>query len=314
MKINKIYMIAALLGIALTGCQKVSEEFKPFEGSVDGTTMTLTVQVSKAFDTKALSLDGSTLDASWAEGEKVNVFYGGTCIGTLSVQSVSDSKATLSGEVTGVSGLAVNSYLTLLFPGRNDKAWTYVGQDGSAPSTSGTMATGYDYAVSTLKVSEIDLSSDPKTISATVQSAFENQQSIYSFGFRIGDKDGTAVAVKSFTVSSNKNKIVSERNYVTSDWVSTYGAVTVTPSSASSEPLYMALRNENMTEADTYTFTVVNSENVLYTGTKVIPVTSNETAVLGYGKFVSAKKVVVNPVAFAPAPTGSVDGTTVEVL
>ena len=309
MKINKIYMIAALLGVALTGCQKVQEENSPAAQPGDGNTWKLTVVASKDVNTKALSLDGNTLNATWSVGEKVNVFFQGTHIGTLEVQDTSTpgDKATLSGNVTKVNGLAAESYLSLLFPGRDDHLWTYEGQDGSAPSA-GVLGANFDYAVSTLTVNSIDEDADPKSITATGTATFTNQQSIYRFGFKVGG-EVEAIAVKSFMVSASQNLLRRSFSYSGSGWNPTSGPIAVeTNSSAPADHLYyVALCNENTSADETYTFTVVGSDNALYEGTKDVLAEK-----LGHGKFFNGN-ISISQKSFAPA-SGEVDGDVVKVL
>lgn len=297
MKINKLYIIAALLGIVLAGCQK-AEEFVPSDEQgqefADSELWTLTI---KTVATRAMELDGSTLNEYWKNGEKAAVYFGGTKIGTLEVSgAVKDGAATLSGSVTKPVGLAVSSSLTVLFPGRDDDKWSYEGQDGSAPSESGTMATLFDYSAATLTVSEIN--DGTHTITVSISSAFAQQQSIYRFGFIVGGA-GDPIEVKSFTLSSDQNKLVRERTYGASDWESDYGSLTVTSVAAPAGNLYYAsVRNENTTNEDTYSFSVIGSNDALYTGTKVIP-----AGKLGNGKFLGPA-VTINQKVMAPAVSG----------
>ena len=307
MKINKIYMIAALLGVALTGCQKVQEENSPATQPGDGNTWKLTVVASKDVNTKALSLDSNTLNATWSVGEKVNVFFQGTHIGTLEVQDTPTPGATakLSGEITKVDGLAAESYLSLLFPGRDDHLWTYEGQDGSDPSV-GTLGANFDYALATLQVASIDEGN--KTITASGDATFANQQSIYRFGFKVGGA-GEAIAVKSFMVSASQNLLYRSFSYSGSGWNPTSGPIAVeTNSSAPADHLYyVALCNENTSADETYTFTVVGSDNALYEGTKDVLAEK-----LGHGKFFNGN-ISISQKSFAPA-SGAVDGDVVKVL
>ena len=64
----------------------------------------------------------------------------------------------------------------------------------------------------------------------------------------------------------------------------------------------MAVRNENTSANDTYTFNVVGSDNALYSGIKNIP-----GSVLEMGKYLAARKIVVNQKAFTPEASGSVE-------
>lgn len=306
MKFNKLYIIAALLGTMLAGCQK-AEEIVPVEKHGDDSTDTeLWTIIIETPTTRALELDGSSLNGYWKVGEKAAVYFGGTNIGTISVSSaVKDGAATLSGSVSKPVGLAVSSSLMALFPGRDDDKWTYEGQDGSVPSESSTMATLFDYSTATLTVT--DINDGTHTITVSIASSFAQQQSVYRFGFKVGGA-GDPIEIKSFTLTSNQNKLVRERAHGASDWESTYGSLTMTSAAAPAGNLYyMSLRNENTTNDDTYSFNVIGSNNALYVGTKVIP-----SAKLGNGKFLGPT-VTVNQKAMAPAATGEIS-SELEVL
>ena len=305
MKYNKIFMIAALLGTVLTACQKEMDVLPKEEIPQEEQLWTLSVEVGDI--TKAMTLDGSKLSSTWAAGEKVNVFYGDTYLGTLTASTPADKKATLSGTIKKVAGVEAGASLTMLFPGRDDHKWTYIGQDGSAPSAAGTMAKGYDYAKASLTVDAVDL--EKKEITATVSEAFTSQQSVYRFAFNVSS---SPIAVKSFTLTSDQDKLVREREYEGGEWKSSHGSLTVSPTADPAGNLYyMTLRNENTTVADTYTFSVVGkADNALYEGTKTISNVAN----LGQGKFLGMG-VDISKKAFAPVPpaTGTIDDSA-EVL
>ena len=308
MKTNKAYIVvAALLGTVLMGCQK-EEQIQPEANPEVVKTWKLTVQVSKgaddsdtSVDTKAMGISGSKLSSTWKVGEKVNVFLAGTCLGQLEVESTKNNgaQATLSGRIK-VEGISENSdspsTLMLLFPGRDDEKWTYLGQDGSAPSESGTMATGYDYSVK--EISAYADTSEQEIKATVVSSSFASQQSVYRFGFKVGGT-GDPIEVDSYTLTSNKNKLVREMVYSGGSWTSQYGAISVTQNDAPAGNLYyMAIRNENdeTTEADRFTFTVVrSSDSALLEGYRDIP-----GSVLGNGKYLGAS-ISVSQKTMAPA-------------
>ena len=292
----KKYAWMILAVIALAGCQKEAkpeQEKEPIPQPSQGP-YTLTLQASKGADTKALSLDESTLNAYWGENETVAVYLSGSCLGTLNATAdgTDNHKATLSGELESVQGVAADVTLTLLYPRAE---WDYTGQDGSAPSEDGTLATKYDYATASVEVKSIN----GNEITVKSGANFENQQSMYRFGFKVG---GEVLSVKEFTLSSNHNKLVTSRSY-DSGWTSTYGNLIVRPSSATNELLYISLRNENTTttEADQFSFYVIGADNALYTGSKNIPGEK-----LGNGKFISAKSIAVTKPSLAQSGTTTV--------
>ena len=291
MKTNKLFLIAALLGTVLAGCQKVSEIQNPEEKPENNQTWTLKVLATKDVDTRALNYDGNTtMKPYWKNGEEVSVLFDGEKIGTLTVTSESQTTpatpATLEGTVTA-DGLSEGAELTLLFPGRPDDAWTYLGQTGVLPEP-------YDYAIAALQVASLDAAT--QTINVSSESVrFANQQSIYRFSFKVGG-EGNGIPVKSFIVASEAGKLVRSRAYENSAWTSVKGNLFVNTTSATA-PYLMSIRNEN-TAADKYTFSVVGSNNELYIGEKAL------TGVIN-GKFYNAT-VSVTQKTFTTG-TGSIE-------
>ena len=256
MKTNRLFLIAALLGTVLAGCQKVTEVQNPEEKPGDVKVWTLRVQAVKDVDTRALNYSGNTMKPYWQNDEKVDVYLGGDNLGTLTVTAVSDEgTATLEGTVSA-ENLQVGDELFLLFPGTEDGTWTYLRQSGELPEA-------FDYASSELEVKSLD--SDTQAITVTSEEAhFANQQSIYRFYFKVS---GTAISVKSFIVASDGGKIVRSRSY-DSDWKSVFGNLFVNALSAQT-PSLVSIRNDNE-GPERYTFSVVGDDNKLYLGEKAI--------------------------------------------
>lgn len=298
MKTNKLFLIAALLGTALVGCQKVAEIQTPEEKPDVNKPWTLTVQAVKDVETRAMEFanNGGTLNAYWKKGEKVSVFAGGNLVGTLEVTSETNANpATLSGQISP-DNVSEGTTLTLIFPGREDGLWTYLNQDGTAPSEDGTMATGFDYATASMTVTAMDDVNNVIEVD-TESVTFGNQQSVYRLGFKVS---GTYINPKSFILSSAGNTLVRAREYGLEDWMSVFGPVTVTPTATPTDNFYyMAVRNET-DAADDMTFTVVGADNALYEATKTIPPTAQ-----GLGKFVGIKNINLTKKSFAPA-TGTI--------
>lgn len=280
-------ILLSLMGLAvLAACQKVEEPENPtpeVQPEQPASSYILTVEASKGVDTKALSLDiigtSETLSAYWRNTEKVKVYKASSYIGQLNVTPGSGEKpldATLSGEIT-VSGLTSGDALTLLIP---RETWDYTGQVG----TLADIESKYDYATATVYVATIA----GNTITTSDNAAFQNQQSVYRFGFKEAG-GSTALSVKSITVSSANDALV--RTCSLDGTATESGSITVTPASATTDLIYAALRNTRAgsSQADTYSFDVIGSDNALYLGSKDIPSTSMATQ----GKFISAKTVEV---------------------
>ena len=293
MKKISIILMAGIL--ALASCSTIEEiptndpAVEPAQGE-----WTITIPATKDVDTKALDLEGNTLTAYWSADDEVKVFNGTELIGTLDVTPDSGSKPTtamLSGTFSSVSGLSTGSTLTLLLP---RDVWNYTGQVGTLAS----IQSKYDYAIATVSIDALDTSNNTIT---TTAASFENQQSIYRFAFR---KSSSAFSIKDFKVSSAGNRIVSE---MTLGGTPTLGGLTVTPASATADPLFVSIRNTGTAE-DTYNFIVTGSDDALYDVSKQIPARVLDVP----GKFISATTMDLTKPSFAPA-SGTVS-TSTEVL
>lgn len=268
MKNTKIFLIAALLGSVLAGCQ-TEIEIEPVEKPVDNTLWTFTVTAAMNPGTKAMSLDGNTLKAYWEEGEIVGVYLGSTKVGTLSVSQINNGEATsaeLSGILSGIDGLTTSDSFFLVFPDK--EKLTYLGQDGSSPADeSKTMANNFDYALATVDISEINTSTH--VITAEGNADFTSLQSIYRLRFK--DSDGY-FKVNSIAITASQNGLVRTMGPVNDLTASDCGTLTMMPTVSPSDNFYyMAIRNENTSNDDTYSFTVVRStDNAVFEGTKDI--------------------------------------------
>lgn len=190
---KSICTLAVLLmaGAAFVSCTK-DEEPEPAASQ----TYTMTVNASKGGDnaTKHLDLDGTTLTATWAEGEAVtvyNVTKSATLTGTLTAQS-SGASTTLKGTLTGTIENGDELLLKFLSP-------TYSGQNG----TLDYIAAHCDYAEATVTVTDASTSSV-----TTTHADFTNQQAIIKFTLK--KSDGTALPCnpEALRVSDGTNTIV----------------------------------------------------------------------------------------------------------
>lgn len=288
---NKNIIVALICSglMVLAGCQKEDSQVPETtpEEKVELTSYTVTISANKGVDTKALSLDGTTLNAYWKSTDRVRVFKNGTCIGELSVLPADGEKptiATLSGELTA-DGLSTNDALTLIIPRTK---WDYSGQTGILTGA-GSIEDTYDYGLAPVNI--VGISGNAVTTSGA---RFENQQSIYRFGFKVS---GTSLSVKQFSVIAASGLLVRQRSWNGSAWASTPGSITVTHPSATTDLLWASLRNEKAgtSTEDTYSFTVIGSDNAAYLGEKAIPATVLDKQ----GRFISAKSVSVSKVIIA---------------
>lgn len=222
-----IRTLAALLmaGAALVSCSK--DEEQPVSQ-----TYTMTVKATKGSDkaTKDLSLDGTTLNATWAQGERVtvyNVSRSANLGGYLEAQS-DGASTTLSGTLTGTVMAGDNLNLYFLTQGY------YTSQDGTLEY----IASHCDYAKATVTVENVASGN----ITTTSTASFENKQSIVKFTLQ--NASGSAISASELQVTFDATTYI------------------VTPASARSE-YYVALPGFSgktvtltaTTASGTYTYT-----------------------------------------------------------
>lgn len=162
---------------------------------------TLTVKATKNGNdagTRALTLEGNTLNATWKADEEVAVYSvtgegseemeSIAPVGTLTAQS-SGATTTLNGEFVSTYTPTVGTKLRLKF---NDKP-DYTTQEGSLDY----IAAHCDYAVADITISTVDAVTGDVT--STAPASFANQQAIVKFSLK--QPDGTTpVAATSLTV------------------------------------------------------------------------------------------------------------------
>ncbi len=177
---------------------------------------TMTVNAQKGGDaatSRALTLSGKTLNATWATTENVYVKKGDTWATGSLQPDANAATATLKGELTGIT-IAADDVLTLQFPKSGEISYT--GQVGTLED----IAADFDYATATVTVASV--SATGNIIPEAATTTFENQQAIVKFTL-INKADGTtSLSASELTVSDGAN---------------TY---TVTPASATSE-IYAAI-------------------------------------------------------------------------
>ena len=183
-RVFSMFMTVALLvaGVAMTGCKNDNNEPQALK-----TTYHMSINATKGTDNQAdgprrvLTPNGSSIDATWAAGEEVNVYYyidyyqvgeewfGGewTNIGTLTAET-SGASTTLTGDLT-VENLEVGKELRLVY---NGSPINYDNQLGTLEYISNNC----DGAFATVTVNGIS----GNTISTT-DAEFESLQAIVKF-------------------------------------------------------------------------------------------------------------------------------------
>ena len=207
-----IRTLAAVLmtSAALVACNK--EYNATAEQTPQVYTLTIQAGMNDGTQTKALEFEGTKLVAKWANGETVDVRFGSTLLGTLTVSNVSaDGKTcTLSGTLTGDIR-------------REDKLYFYYNYSGTLvnESQTGTLSStaGSDYAMTPVTVKSVEggnitLESEPSfqtqvaVLKITMQDALANKLNATSLKITIGDKDLCTLSPNATAYSENGDGVV----------------------------------------------------------------------------------------------------------
>ncbi len=170
---------------------------------------TMTINASKGDDatTRALSLDGKTLNVKWANTDEVSVFPTSswlTPLGTLTAAASETGSTSLTGDLT--SAPSAGDQLNLLFPRAK---WDYTGQTGVLLSDANSIEKKYDYALANVEVASVD----GNTINTT-DADFASQQAIVKFILK-NKSDNSSLNASSLTVSAASNKLVTGKGFYT---------------------------------------------------------------------------------------------------
>lgn len=171
---------------------------------------TMTVNATKGDDatTRALSLDGKTLNVKWAATDEVSVFpeaWSRTAYGTLTAAASDNGSTSLTGDLT--SAPTAGDQLNLLFP---RATWDYTGQTGVLLSTANSIEKKFDYALANVEVASVD----GNKITTTGDAAFQSQQAIVKFILK-NKSDNSSLNASSLTVSAASKKLVTGKGFNT---------------------------------------------------------------------------------------------------
>lgn len=188
-------LIASATFVACTNDDNIINE--PQQPANPTGTYTMTIEATKgdAATTRALTLSGKTLNASWAVGEEVTVYNNTKKVlldGTLKAQS-DGSSTTLKGSLTGT--IENGDELILRFNSAN-----YASQSG----TLDYIADNCDFAEASITVSSVD---GENNVIPTSTASFVNQQAIVKFILK--DKEGNNLNVSNLSISAGSNRLVS---------------------------------------------------------------------------------------------------------
>ena len=210
---NLLKAIAAVSFLTVFSCAKETDSAPA--GTPEVNTYTMSVVAEKAEPgTKALSLEGNTLNATWETTESIYVTdinpgsgYTGTKAPRNSAWASSPLHPTTSGASATLAGsfegLAINQgdLLRLQFP--KSGTMSYEGQKGTLEDISAN----YDYAVAYVNAAEIENGN----ITPNGPAKFVNQQAIVKFKFL--DKAGNPLDVSKLTITASSGKLVQQKTY-----------------------------------------------------------------------------------------------------
>ena len=242
----------AALALMTAACSNDDNDFQAPEqpANAEGIPFTATISIGESASTRALTENGTTIEATWADDEKVALIYdaGGTPTKTeTSVTKQTDGTATIS--ATLASGATDGSNVTIIYPASaadgttgNVKADVLAAQDGTLTGTGGTsIAEKYDVRKGTGKLSISGGKATVNNGTAGTPVSLTNQNAIFKLTLK--DINGSADVSATSVVISDQTGVVT----------------TVTPASAASE-MYVALP----TTATTLKFMVTGSDSKNY--------------------------------------------------
>lgn len=186
------------LALAFAACNKNEIDLQP-ENEARGIPFSATVSAGKSIDTRALAESGTTLEATWAVGEKVALIH--NCVSDeMTVSSVSEGLATITGTITGSPSNGDN--VTIIYPSTaadgttgNVKSDLLYRQDGTLSGTGGTsIAEKYDVRKGTATLTVGGTASLDGNVS------LDNQFAIFKFTVRAADGT-TAISARRLTVT-----------------------------------------------------------------------------------------------------------------
>jgi hypothetical protein len=239
MKTTKLFFMAAL-ALMTAACSNDDNDLTQQPAKAEGITFTATISLDQSATTRALTENGTTIEATWATGEKVALIHNGVK-DEMTVSAVIAGVATITGTITGSpSG---SDAVTIIYPsdaadgttGNVKSDWLST-QDGTMEGTSGTsIEEKYDVRKGSGALNASCTSFDG-TVSLTNQNAI--------FKLTLKDIDGTNDVSATSVVISDQTGVVT----------------TVTPASGYENAMYVALP----TTATTLKFLVTGSDSKKY--------------------------------------------------
>ena len=244
MKTTKLFFMAAL-ALMTAACSNDDNDLTQQPAKAEGIPFTATISISQSASTRALTENGTKIEATWATGEKVALIYtvsATTYVKEAEVTPQGDGTATISTTLEGSP--ADNTDVTIVYPAsavdettKDVKTNLLASQNGLLTGT-GSIAEKYELRKTTTPAK---LKIDGTTASLKGTVSLTNQNAIFKLTLK--DIDGTNDVSATSVIISDENGVVT----------------TVTPASATNE-MYVALP----TTATTLKFLVTGSDNKKY--------------------------------------------------
>ena len=239
--LNSILSMAALLmasATVFTACSNDDDIIGEQPAASSQQTYTMTIEATKGGDaatTRALALDGNTLNATWQTTDEVAVYnytQQAALGGHLSPQSAGAS-ATLTGSLTG--SVAADDVVYLRWPSVNAD---YTGQDGTLE----TIAQRYDYTTGIAKVTSVDgtaiVAEDSSPSGGPV--TFTNSQAIVKFTL-IDKATSSPINATQLTIDAKDSQGSSLIQSLTFPDTYTLGTITINRTTPTDNVVYAAL-------------------------------------------------------------------------
>ena len=244
MKTTKLFFMAAL-ALMTAACSNDDNDLTQQPAKAEGIPFTATISLDQSATTRALTENGTTIEATWATGEKVALIYtvsATTYVKEAEVTPQGDGTATISTMLEGSP--ADNTDVTIVYPAsavdettKDVKTNLLASQNGLLTGT-GSIAEKYELRKTTTPAK---LKIDGTTASLKGTVSLTNQNAIFKLTLK--DIDGTSDVSATSVVISDQTGVVT----------------TVTPAPATNV-MYVALP----TTATTLKFLVTGSDSKKY--------------------------------------------------
>ena len=278
----KTLAIQLMVGVAFAACSSSDDSIaeqqplNPTEPKVYTMTIEATKSTGDAVTTRALSLDGKTLNVKWNEGEMVYVlqqdkdntadwYY----VGKLTAAASSNATTTLSGTLTleiGEAGTYLDPdapALRFVLHGNaldSSNASDYsTGQNGLLTGT-GSIEEKYDFASCDVAKTSYTIDTEAKTVSVTGGITLVSEQAIVKFS--LYQADGTTPINATSLAITSTGDMKKGRAYDSDATTIITQSVSLTGLEGSTNNLYVALCNYNATA---YTLTATDAAGNTYT-------------------------------------------------